>query len=424
MRERLPTGVDTARPIQWIDRAHVGWVLLGLFVAGVFLFVFYSYVGTFVFAVFIYYATRPIHRRVEKVVRPPSLAAGVSLFLLALPVILLLGFTASIVATELTAFVNQNPLNAIGYETRIYILLQPYIDLLRSPAQILTSPGDLQAIQTIIEQTGILTAATIIGTALMHGFIMIGVAFYLLRDDQQFSAWARDRFGDEDGLLEEFMDKVDHDYHQVFFGNILNALMTGLIGAVTYNAFNFIAPPGLGVPYPTLIGLLSGAASLVPLVGMKLVYVPVTLYLLGTTAAAGRLDAIWFPVGFAAVAFFIVDVIPDMVLRPYVSARDLHMGTVMFAYILGPLLFGWYGIFLGPMLLVIAVRFNRIVLPELLEKIFGPDDRKHLGPPVPVARVPPEDPTAGDAPGDAATRDTSGGTPGDAPGSDPPPDDD
>jgi len=38
----------------------------------------------------------------------------------------------------------------------------------------------------------------------------------------------------------------------------------------------------------------------------------------------------------------------------------------MFAYILGPLLFGWYGIFLGPMLLVLVVHFVRIVLPELL----------------------------------------------------------
>jgi len=69
-----------------VDREHLGWVLLGLFVAGVFAFVFCSYVGTFVFAVVIYYATRPVYRRVTEYVRPPSLAAGVSLFLLALPV--------------------------------------------------------------------------------------------------------------------------------------------------------------------------------------------------------------------------------------------------------------------------------------------------------------------------------------------------
>ena len=38
----------------------------------------------------------------------------------------------------------------------------------------------------------------------------------------------------------------------------------------------------------------------------------------------------------------------------------------MFAFILGPALFGWYGLFLGPLLLVLIAHFVRLVLPELL----------------------------------------------------------
>jgi hypothetical protein len=45
----------------------------------------------------------------------------------------------------------------------------------------------------------------------------------------------------------------------------------------------------------------------------------------------------------------------------------LHVGMVMFAYIFGPLLFGWYGLFLGPIALVVIVHFARLVLPELLD---------------------------------------------------------
>ncbi|MFB6295680.1 MAG: AI-2E family transporter, partial [Halobacteriales archaeon] len=118
------------RPDVGIDRSLLGWVLLGLFVAGVFAFVFYAYVGTFVFAIFIYYATRPVYRRVKKRVRPPSLAAGISLFLLALPLLLLLGFTLLIALREATTFASQNQLNVVGTETRTFILLQPYLDLL------------------------------------------------------------------------------------------------------------------------------------------------------------------------------------------------------------------------------------------------------------------------------------------------------
>lgn len=116
---------------------------------------------------------------------------------------------------------------------------------------------------------------------------------------------------------------------------------------------------------------------------MKIVYVPVTAYL-GVRAALGS-GAWWFVAVFVVSAFVVVDVIPDLLIRPYVSSgggfslgpfdsdsdeqsRDgsLHTGLLMFAYVLGPFLFGWYGIFLAPMVLVLVVHFVRLVLPELL----------------------------------------------------------
>jgi len=44
----------------------------------------------------------------------------------------------------------------------------------------------------------------------------------------------------------------------------------------------------------------------------------------------------WFPTTFAVVSFVVVDTIPDLVLRPYVSGRTLHVRMVMLAYIVGP----------------------------------------------------------------------------------------
>jgi hypothetical protein len=87
---------------------------------------------------------------------------------------------------------------------------------------------------------------------------------------------------------------------------------------------------------------------------------------LGVETAMADPAFLWFPAVFFAVSLVVVDTIPDLVLRPYVSGRNLHVGLVMLAYIFGPLLFGWYGIFLGPMILVLVVHFVRIVLPELV----------------------------------------------------------
>jgi len=45
--------------------------------------VLYAFVGTFAFGGFVYYATRPVYERSRRRIPPPSLAAAVSLFLLA-----------------------------------------------------------------------------------------------------------------------------------------------------------------------------------------------------------------------------------------------------------------------------------------------------------------------------------------------------
>jgi predicted PurR-regulated permease PerM len=142
-------------------------------------------------------------------------------------------------------------------------------------------------------------------------------------------------------------------------------VLTGSIAVLTYSVLNVHAPAGLRIPAAPLVGLLAGVASLVPIVGMKLVYVPVAVYLAGVGLLTDP-TALWFVAAFALLSFVVVDTIPDLVLRPYVSGRSLHVGSLMIAYTFGPLLFGWYGIFLAPMLLVLIVHFARLVLPELV----------------------------------------------------------
>ncbi|MFB6173117.1 MAG: AI-2E family transporter [Halobacteriales archaeon] len=345
-----------------VDRTRAAWWGFGVALTAAVLYVIQAFLGTFVFGVFIYYATRPVHVRLKRRIRPASLAAAVSIGVLALPVLALLVYTVAIGLQEFNRFSERYDVgNLESY-------FAPYIDASTVPGrpeEIIGGAGvDLAAIGGMVESAG--SYLGVIGTGLLHLFVMIAIAFYLLRDDHRLSRWVRRRFSDDRGVLETYLDAVDESYHQVFFGNILNAVLTGTIGALVYNALDLAAPAGLGIPYPTLLGLLAGAASLVPIVGMKLVYLPATAYLAGIAVLDGDPGLLWVPAVFAGVSFVIVDTIPDLVLRPYVSGRSLHVGMVMIAYVLGPLLFGWYGIFLGPMVLVLIVHFVRVVLPELV----------------------------------------------------------
>jgi predicted PurR-regulated permease PerM len=343
-------------------RARRAWWALGAVLGVLVVFVLYRFVGTFVVGVFLYYATRPIYRRVRRWLdAPASITAMFSLFLLVLPALAVGSYAVGIGIQEYEAVASSTDIDVFSQQID---RVEDIAATIQRPEQLLDDPAVVDSLRAALD-TGI-ASLSFIGTLLLHLFIMLAIAFYLLRDDHRLSRWIGTSFADDRGVFEAYTAAVDRDLSTVFFGNILNAFLTGIIGAVTFSVYALLAPQGIGLPYPALLGLLAGVASLVPIVGMKLVYVPVGVSLVGRLLLAGATDLLWFPLGFFVVALVIVDTIPDLLIRPYISGRSLHVGLVMFAYIFGPLLFGWYGLFLGPLLLVVLVHFFRIVLPELL----------------------------------------------------------
>jgi predicted PurR-regulated permease PerM len=365
------------------DRSRIPLWLAAIVLGLAFTFIIYSFVGTFVLGLFIYYITRPIHRRLAKRIptsnrqfakRVPtaSLAAGVSLAVIALPIIVLIAYTAYVGIHELAAFAENADLSALTQALQPVIgttgaggLSDPQAIIsaaIENPRQFL-SGGIIDALGQAV--TPILGYLGAFGTALIELFVVLALAFYLLRDDHRLAAWFHAELAGDGTPVAAYLDAVDRNLKTIYFGNILNAFATAILATISYNILNAISPAGIAIPVPTLLGLLTGVGSLIPVVGMKIVYIPVTIFL-AVKALLTAPTALWFVVVFALVSLVIVDTIPDLILRPYVSGRDLHTGAVMIAYIIGPLLFGWYGLFLGPLLLVLFVHFARILLPELV----------------------------------------------------------
>ncbi|MFC7250765.1 AI-2E family transporter [Halomicroarcula sp. GCM10025324] len=361
-----------------VDWPRAFWIGFGAVLAAVLLFVLYSFIGTFVFGVFLYYATRPLYRRIYGRIRQRTLAAIISLSLLALPIIILLYYTIAIALQEFGRFAESAEFGPIEEYASPYVNVS---EVVQNPQALVDSAGGTGVF--VDSATQLLDFLGLVGTGLIHGFVMLAFAFYMLRDGGRFAEWCKN-YLDHRGNLDRYFAEVDRSFDRVFYGNILNAIVTGAIGAIAFSLVDAVAPAGLSVPYPALTGLLAGAASLIPIIGMKIVYVPMAGFLAVEAGLQG--EGWWFVALFVVVALVVVDTIPDLIIRPYVSGGGslkigplgtkpdqfedqpgLHTGTLMFAYILGPFLFGWYGIFLAPMILVLVVHFARFVLPELLQ---------------------------------------------------------
>jgi len=375
-----------------VDWGRAVWIGFGVVLALAVVWVLWSFVGTFVFALFIYYSTRRIHGHVHDRVGQPSLSAALSLGVLALPAVLLLLYVTAVGLGELQQFAGTTDLGPY------YDSVQPFLNVSAAVEDPGSLVGDGRTVDLVSGSVSRVTSYLgVVGTGLLHLFVMFAVAFYLLRDDHRLAAWVTDLDTRWD-VVESYARPVDRSLERVFAGNILNAVVASTVGAISYSLLNLLASDPVSIPAPALVGLLTGVGSLIPVVGMKIVYVPVIGYL---SFQAWSTGSGWGFVGlFALVSFVVVDVIPDLFVRPYVSGGDLHTGALMFAYILGPLLFGWYGLFLGPVILVFVTHFARVVVPRLLpaDDVQPTSvDPSHLTDPpdTPPPRSPGDDPASG-----------------------------
>jgi predicted PurR-regulated permease PerM len=357
-------------PTDLVDRERnriAWWLYLGVLGLGV-AFLAYSFVGTFALGLFVYYASRPVFHRLRNHLDGRGLAAGATLVGFVAPILLVIAYVIVEALRSLASLSNAE-------SGAVDDLLAPVVDVealtggQQNVSELLSSvPGSLQSLPMggaeALLTSGLAVLAAAAGV-LVHVSLAFAFAFFLLRDGDRIETWFRNSVAGEGTAGHAYATAVDDDLETIFFGNVLFAFIMAVLAALVYYGFNAVAPGELSIPFPILLALLTGAASLVPLVVGKLVYVPLVAYLAVVAVQTGG-GALIYPVGLLGVSFLVLDILPQTFIQPYVAGRQIHVGVMMFAYLLGPLLFGWYGFFLLPVFVILVLQAVRIVLTDLL----------------------------------------------------------
>ncbi len=359
-------------------------IVFGLIISIVFLYIFYNFIGALSLGIFIYYSTRPVYRKLRERDINKTISAAVAPIAFLLPVLILLMYTLRIVTVEARAIFIQAGDSLFSFIDEEFIetfiegeeltMILPEIDSIQN----LTSTEIAHIIQNIDSNAleSFLDSGMQFGFALFSSLsgifftllIAFSLAFYLLRDGTILKNKIYS-FTNYDRTITKYIKKLDNDLEVVFFGNILLAIFTGVIGAISFTLLTIFFPGGNILAYPALIGILCGVTSLIPVIGMKLVYWPVTVIILGIGYIENGIPGLLFPIVFFIVGLIIVDTIPDFIARPYISSRGgISTGLIFFSYVLGPLTFGWYGLFLGPLIFVIMYEFIEIILPKIIHE--------------------------------------------------------
>jgi predicted PurR-regulated permease PerM len=188
----------------------------------------------------------------------------------------------------------------------------------------------------------VLKGGLLLGNGLLQLTLSIFIAFFLFRDGvalaERLNAAIARIAGDKGVSLLTVASKTMR-------GVVYGILGTALVQGVMLGIGLLIA----GVPGAALLALLTCFASIIPIVGVGLVWIPSAIWLFCQGATGwGIFMIIW--------GLIVGNV--DNVIKPWLISQgsDMPFILIFFGVIGGALAFGFIGVFLGPTLLAVGFR--------------------------------------------------------------------
>ena len=298
---------------------------------------------SYVFLAFLLsYVFHPMYEKVRIKLKSPALSASIiiSIVLLLLIIPMFLIVTQFVVqATSVYSSIETFSLEGLsslildhtGFSLDVGAFLQSSIGQLRT-----------YILSASINLLGSLTEVAI------GLFIMFFLIFYLFIDGRGFLAYVKAVLPLKKNHVNTLLHEVKDVTYAVLYGQILAAFVQGFVGGIGFFVF--------GVSNPIFWGFIMAILSLLPFIGAAIVWIPVTLLLLGQG---------YYFAGFGLLIYcaLIVSNI-DNVIKPKLIGRkaDIHPAVVVLGVFGGLSAFGFVGLFAGPLLLslgLILIKFYR-----------------------------------------------------------------
>jgi predicted PurR-regulated permease PerM len=332
-------------------------LLLGALAVGFWL--FRSFLQPLAFAIVIGVGFYPFYLWVRRKVRGPNRSA----LLATVAVLLIFVLPASLIASAAGAQLIKTAQylgdrsaqegGAAAYlgdkQNRVMVWLGRYVDVeeLRIQDAVDNLPGQVSKF-LLAAGTGLVGGlAGFAGNAILTFLIL----FFIFRDGEAATSNVAGMLplgpNQAKRLLTAVRDSIVANLYGILAVGFTQGLLTGAALAV------------LRVPSALLLGLAAAVCSVIPIVGTALVWVPAAIYLMAT----GHL---WKGIFLMLWGSVIVST-ADNIVRPLVigSRVELHPLLLLFALLGGLQVFGFIGIFIGPLIISLITVLTSMLREEL-----------------------------------------------------------
>ena len=201
--------------------------------------------------------------------------------------------------------------------------------------------------RTVLQTAASMSGNVMVGVAgtLVGFFLMLFLLFFMLRDGHATLTHLFRLIPLREGRRTRLVRGISDALRAVIFGTAATAAIEGALMGIGFAI--------AGLPSPVVFGVLSAFAALLPVVGITIVFVPATLYLL--------FEKHW---GFAIFLglWGVGVIIAEHLLRPYITSRHGEVSSLaaFIGAIGGIAAFGFIGLVIGPVILTLIVALLRI----------------------------------------------------------------
>jgi predicted PurR-regulated permease PerM len=191
----------------------------------------------------------------------------------------------------------------------------------------------------------------------LHLILVAFVFFFALKDESKLRSFVSDlsplNKNQEKAMIKQFKDITS----SVINGQIIAGLVQGILAGIAFILF--------GVPNALILTILSVIVGIIPILGLSIVYIPVTIFLFLTGNPFIALLYLTYNV-------LIVSTV-DNLLRAHLVSRKTQLSqvVVLIGMIGGLFLFGVLGLILGPLILAYFITFLRAYKDKTLSSLFS-----------------------------------------------------
>ena len=311
------------------------------------------------------YLFYPVYKRIDATIKRNSVSALITIFIVILVITLPMSFIIHTLSKEAVVMYNLsrdkissgNLIDAECKEAGIICTLS------NSIRNYLANPEVKGYLDKFISKFTEIITAPISGLVLsipgilLNFFITLFMTFYFLKEGNSIVEKVMKVLPLQGRHKQRILKKFEDMVHAVVFGQVLIAIIQGILASIGFFIF--------GISSPVIWGIMVVFAAFIPQFGTAIIWFPAALMMLLNGYASSDNTMLLKGVMLIIYGTVIISLV-DNVLKPKVigDRGGLHPILVLLGAIGGLKIFGFIGLLVGPIILALVVTFAKIYEEE------------------------------------------------------------